>query len=93
MANRNLSLLLRRSGEKSEAEKVWQEMVRRRQMGAFPYVELAKLREHRDRNYEEALHFSERALELCAEEERAAIEKRISRLQRRLNLQKQSQED
>ena len=93
MANRNLSLLLRKSGEKSEAEKVWQEMIRRRQMGAFPYVELAKLKEHRDRNYDEALRLSQQALGLCEDEERASIEKRISRLQRRLNLQNQPQED
>lgn len=92
MANRNLSLLLRRSGEKNEAEQVWLEMIRRRHMGAFPYVELAKLREHRDRDYGEALALSERAIALCTQEEREAIEKRISRLQRRLK-QETSRED
>lgn len=92
MANRNLSLLLRRSGKISEAEQVWLEMIRRRHMDAFPYVELAKLREHRDRKYAEALALSEQAFALCEPEEREAVQKRISRLQRRLK-QETSRED
>ena len=84
MANRSLSLMLRREGDREGAEKVWQEMTRRGQMGAFPYIELAKLREHRDRNYEEALRLSERALALTEDEkERAALDVRIARLKRR----------
>ncbi len=86
LANRNLSLLLRRAGDRPEAERVWQEMIRRRQMGAFPYVELAKLREHRDRDPAEALRLTEAALPLAEEPaEREALLKRKARLQRRLS--------
>lgn len=81
MANRNLSLMLRRDGERAEAEKIWLDMIRRGQMGIFPYVELAKAREHRDKDYEQALSFTERALELTKDEtERAALELRKKRL-------------
>ena len=56
-------------------------MIRRGQMGIFPYVELAKAREHRDKDYEQALSFTERALELTKDEtERAALELRKKRL-------------
>ena len=90
MANRNLSLMLRRDGEKDEAEKIWLEMIRRGQMGAFPYVELAKLREHRDRNWEEALSYTERALKLTEDEkERAALTVRQNRLMRRIETNKE----
>ncbi|MBQ2955960.1 MAG: ribonuclease H-like domain-containing protein [Clostridia bacterium] len=85
MANRNLSLMLRREGEKSEAEKIWLDMIRRGQMGAFPCIELAKAREHRDRNYEEALSYTEQALKLTEDEkERAALTARRARLLRRI---------
>ena len=81
MANRNLSLMLRRDGERAEAEKIWLDMVRRGQMGAFPYIELAKVREHRDRNYREALSYTERALEITDDDkERAALSVRKKRL-------------
>ena len=85
MANRNLSLMLRRDGEKDEAEKIWLEMAKRNQMGAFPHIELAKLREHRDRSYEQALFHTERALELTTDDkERAALVIRKKRLTSRL---------
>lgn len=89
MANRNLSLLLRRDGEGAEAERIWLDMIRRRQMGIFPYIELAKAREHRDRNYEEALAYTERALELTIDEkERDALLIRKKRLLARIAAQK-----
>lgn len=85
LANRNLSLMLRRDGERAEAEAVWLEMVRRGQMGAFPYVELAKLREHRDRDWPEALRYAEEALRRTEEDgERARLNARIDRLRRRI---------
>lgn len=87
MANRNLSLMLRRDGEKAEAEKVWLEMIRRGQMGTFPYIELAKTYEHRDRNYEEALSCTEKALKLTEDEkERAQLNARRTRLLRRIKI-------
>ncbi len=88
MANRNLSLLLRREGEKDEAEKIWREMIRRGQLGAFPYVELAKLMEHRDRDYERALEMTGQAiLKTDDEKELAALAVRKARLMRRIELQ------
>ena len=93
MANRNLSLMLRREGERDEAEKIWLDMIRRGQMGAFPYVELAKAREHRDRSYEQALAYTEKALALTSDEkERAALTARRNRLLRRIESQKQQKQ-
>lgn len=87
-ANRQLSLMLRSGGDMLRAEAVWRDMIDRRQMGTFPYVELAKLYEHGRRDPEEALRLTERALELAGGDERAALEKRRQRLMRRLDAQK-----
>lgn len=61
-ANRAFSLMLRRAGEWSRAERVWLEMVRRRQLGAWPMIELAKYYEHRAGRLPDALFMTERAL-------------------------------
>ena len=91
MANRSLSLMLRRDGDKAGAEKVWLEMIRRGQMGAFPYIELAKLREHRDPDYEGALEDTDRALKMTEDDkERAALTVRRNRLQRRIETKNNS---
>ena len=84
-ANRNLSLLLRREGDRSGAEKVWREMIRRGQMEIFPYVELSKTLEHRDKNYEEALFLTRRALALTEDErEINQLKAREARLMRKM---------
>ena len=87
-ANRQLSLMLRSGGDMLRAEAVWRDMIDRRQMGTFPYVELAKLYEHGRGDFEAALQLTERALELAGGDERAALEKRLRRLMRRLEMQK-----
>lgn len=93
-ANRNLSLMLRRGGDRMGAEKVWREMIRRGQMGAFPYVELAKALEHRDGQYEAALELVERAMPLTDDErEKAKLEARRARLLRRIHQKNESRED
>ena len=85
-ANRQLSLMLRSGGDILRAESVWRDMIDRRQGGIFPYVELAKLYEHGRDDPEAALRLTEQALELAAaDDEKAALEKRRSRLTRRLN--------
>ena len=90
-ANRQLSLMLRSGGDMLRAESVWRDMIDRRQMGIFPYVELAKLYEHGRRDPEEALRLTERALELAADdEERAALHKRRERLTRRIEARRSS---
>ncbi len=83
-ANQRLSLMLRAGRDWSEAEGVWREMIDRRQMGAFPYVELAKLYEHRLKEPGEALRLTEAALSLAPEEERPALERRRARLLARI---------
>ena len=90
-ANRQLSLMLRSGGDMLRAESVWRDMIDRRQMGIFPYVELAKLYEHSRRDPEEALRLTERALELAADdEEKAALHKRRERLTRRIEARRSS---
>ena len=83
-ANQRLSLMLRSGQDWSAAECVWREMIDRRQMGVFPYVELAKLYEHRVGNPREALRLTEAALSLAAEEEKEALERRKIRLLARI---------
>lgn len=85
-ANRQLSLMLRSGGDMHRAESVWQDMIDRRQMGIFPYVELAKLNEHGKGNLEEALHLTEQALKLAeTDEEKCALKRRRDRLIRRID--------
>ena len=83
-ANQRLSLMLRAGQDWSAAERVWREMIDRRQMGMFPYVELAKLYEHRAGDPVEALRLTEAALELASEEEKDALERRRIRLLARM---------
>ena len=79
------------TGDMLRAESVWRDMIDRRQMGIFPYVELAKLYEHSRRDPEEALRLTERALELAADdEEKAALHKRRERLTRRIEARRSS---
>ena len=93
-ANRNLSLLLRRDGDRTGAEKVWREMIRRGQMDIFPYVELSKALEHRDKNYEEALLLTRRAMTLTDDErEKNQLKAREARLMRKLKESKQLREE
>ena len=62
LAGSALAVSYRRTGEREEAVRVWQEMVRERRGGIEPYVELAKYEEHVRRNYPAALDWTERAM-------------------------------
>ena len=85
---------LRRAGERAEAEALWREMISTRAGGVQPYIELAKLLEHRKRDYAGALEMTEKAMLLLSEtrlwEDRAvqetenALQYRRRRLKRRL---------
>lgn len=86
-ANRQLSLMLRSIGDMREAESIWRTMIDRQQMGIFPYVELAKLYEHRRRDISGALHLTEQAILLASEEELPELDKRRRRLMARLAAQ------
>ena len=80
-ANWRLSLMLRRGGEAMEAQEIWRQMIERRQMGILPYEELAKHREHREKDYEGALTLTERAMELTRDpEEGERLARRRARL-------------
>ena len=83
-ANQRLSLMLGADRDFTEAGRVWREMIDRRQMGIFPYVELAKLMEHRAGDPNEALRLTEAALAMAGEEEKAALERRRARLLARI---------
>ena len=62
LAGSALAVSYRRTGEREEAVRVWQEMVRERRGGIEPYVELAKYEEHVRRNYPAALNWTEQAM-------------------------------
>lgn len=88
-----LATSYRKSGERGEAVRIWQEMIRRREGGVSPYVELAKHYEHVEKDYAAALEVVRKALMLLAEptlfedasvqEERNALQYRYERLKKR----------
>ena len=62
LAGSALAVSYRRTGEREEAIRVWQEMIRERRGGIEPYVELAKYEEHIRRDYSAALEWTEQAM-------------------------------
>ncbi len=58
----------RRAGNRKAAAEIWREMIRLRQGGIGPYVELAKYEEHIRKNIPAALELTERAMALLSEE-------------------------
>ena len=89
-----LAASYRRSGNRAEAAEVWQGMIRRREGGVKPYVELAKYHEHARRDIPAALEAVRQAIAMMAEpslfdspsvqEERNALQYRYERLKRKL---------
>ena len=85
---------LRRAGEGAEAEALWREMIAARAGGVQPYIELAKVLEHRKRDYQGALEMTDRAIMLLSEtrlrenrtvqETENALQYRRRRLKKRL---------
>ena len=61
-ASSALAVSYRRSGQREEAAGIWQEMIRERQGGVLPYVELAKYEEHIRRDIPAALKLTEQAM-------------------------------
>ena len=90
-----LAASYRRSGNRAEAVEVWQGMIRRREGGVTPYVELAKYYEHSERDVPAALDMVRQAIAMMAEpslfdspsvqEERNALQYRYDRLKRKLD--------
>ncbi len=89
-----LAVSYRRSGEKQEAAAVWQEMIRCREGGVTPYIELAKYYEHQEKDVRAALDMVRRAIAMMSEpslfeetsvqETRNALQYRYDRLKRKL---------
>ena len=85
----------RKCGERGAAVRIWQEMIRRREGGISPYVELAKHYEHTEKNYAAALDVVRRGLILLSEptlfedasvqDQRNALQYRYERLRRKAN--------
>ena len=83
-ANLRLFHLYRRQGEWEKAEETLLSMLRRRQMGRVPSLELCKLYEHRLKRPGDALKLAENLLKDCPADERVALEHRIERLKRKV---------
>ena len=84
-AGRELSLLYKRRNQWPEAVGIWQEMVRCNGEELFACVELAKWCEHRRRDLRQALEWTERACTCrLSPEERAELDRRRERLERKL---------
>jgi len=83
-ANRAFSLMLKRAGEWSRAERVWLEMTRRAQLLPWPMIELAKYYEHRAGRLADALRMTEAALDAAAEDALDALHNRRRRLQKKM---------
>jgi len=89
-----LAVSYRRNGEKQEAAAVWQEMIRCREGGVTPYIELAKYYEHQEKDIRAALDMVRRAISMMSEpslfdetsvqETRNALQYRYDRLKRKL---------
>ena len=77
---------LRRQKEFEQAAEIYEKMIAQGQGGLFPYVERAKLLEHRLGRPEEALALTRKAVLLCGpdqDEMMAALQKRMLRLYRK----------
>lgn len=94
MGQQRLAVSYRRNGEKQEAAAVWQEMIRCREGGVTPYIELAKYYEHTEADIPAALEMVRRAIAMMSEpslfeessvqETRNALQYRYDRLRRKL---------
>ncbi len=91
-ANFRLYHIYRRNGKYEEALNVLECMVRRRQMGIFPKVEMAKIYEHRLLKPKDALRLTRDALSVCRENEKEALFKREERLVKKIEKSQKSED-
>ncbi len=83
----------RKSGEREEAVRIWREMIRRREGGITPYVELAKHYEHAEKDYAAAMDAVRQAMirlseptlfeDSAVQDEKNALQYRYDRLKRK----------
>ena len=85
MANWRLYLLCRRSQDWEGARDVLTQMLSRRQMPGSACTALAKLYEHRFRDYERALEYALKSEKYPDGEPPELLEKRVARLKRRID--------
>lgn len=88
-AAERLSYLHKRMGNTDQARAVWHSLVERRVNILFPYIELAKHYEHKERDYQKAAHLTAAALNLAYTRhaplsERQEIEKRLARIRKKM---------
>ena len=83
-ANWRLYALCRKSGDLAGAEDVLIQMLRRRQMPGTVCVELAKLCEHRRKDYSRALEYARQSALYPDGETAEQLEKRLNRIQRKI---------
>ena len=83
-ANWRLYALCRKSGDWAGAEDVLIQMLRRRQMPGTVCVELAKLCEHRRKDYSRALEYARQSALYPDGETAEQLEKRLNRIQRKI---------
>ena len=79
-ANSRLFRLCLRSGDTEGAIATLEQMLSRGQMGIMPHIELAKIYEHRVKDYRKALSHTRCALRGCAPEEETEIRRREARI-------------
>lgn len=91
-ANMRLTRLSLRSGDIDSAVSACEQMISRKQMGIAPYIELAKIYEHRLKDPLKAMEYSIKALVICEKDEQESINKRISRLEQKISRAAQRKE-
>ncbi len=65
-AMKKLSWQYKRVDSYEKAVEIWQEMIEKNTIDIFPYVEMAKFFEHREKDYEQALFYTKQAIELLS---------------------------
>ncbi len=88
-----LSWQYKRANKWSKAVTIWKDMLSRQSGGLFPYRELAKYYEHREKNYKKAKTYSKNGLLYLkhnrplienSKEEKDKLEYRLNRLERKI---------
>lgn len=87
IANWRIYQIERKNGSVEGMRAVLEQMLARNQMPCQVRVELAKLEEHREKNYARALCHAQKAREICTEDDVEALDRRIARLKRKLERQ------
>lgn len=83
-ANWRIYQIERRSGNADGMKNVLEQMYRRGQMPVEVRIELSKMQEHRCKNNKLALMYAREAREMCESSSVDAIDKRIARLEKKL---------